>query len=816
MIHFLKYYLQCIFLMLAVSLFAQNTTISGRIVTLNDEEAMPYVTLMFENTTVGTISDVNGSFRIETDIFVKNLIISSVGYIPQKISLDTILGKNIIIRMEEEVFSLDEITVRPDDSYVRSILKKISGHKKLNDTYYFPDWSCKLYSKIEIDLKNVKTPHLNSKIMNQIDFVYNYIDTLENSDRTFLPVFITETSSDFFHYADGTETEYINATKISGVHTNMITEFTGKLYTDVNPYNNFFHFQNVDLISPLNDYGTFYYKYYLRDSTVIAGQKIYEISFYPKRTQTPTFKGKFWVADSIFALTRIEMRLSETANINFMRDVVYEQDYKRSGDKYIPEKEVFWADLNIQKKDKLMGFIGRKSIFYNDFQYKKFADMPKKVSKDIVVANDAVTFDKQFWDSVRPVVLDEREEAIYTMVDSVKNIPIVRTATDVVKVLMFGYVDLGKVELGPYYYLYSSNEIEGSRFRLGARTTLKFHEKLRFNGYSAYGIRDNAFKYGGGVQYFFSKDKRFSIETQYKHDYELLGRNENALNEDNMLTSMLSKRNLSKLNMRDNIYFQIDKEWTTGLSNTLQFSVSKIAASPYVMFFNPDSTTVPAVHTAEISLNTRFAGNEKTIMGDYEKFRVGGSMPVINLKITAGLKGVFDSDYNYLRLHADIHDRLPLPPVGYTSYLIQGGWLLGDMPFPLMKIHEGNETYAFNIYAFNLMNYHEFVSDRYASLSVEHHFQGFFLNRIPLLRKLQFREVVGARYLIGDMDASKHKELLFPTAMISMSKKPYAEVSVGIENIVKFLRIDAVWRLTDTKMDNVDKFMVMFSLQLVI
>jgi len=810
------YYIQCIFLLFSISALAQKTTVSGKIITFSDAEAMPYVSVRFENTTLGTVSDASGNFQLTSDVPVKNLIISSVGYIPQKILVDDIREKNIIIRMEEEVFDLNEVTVRPDDSYIRSILKKISERKKLNDARYFPDWNCKLYSKIEIDLKNVKRLP-NKKIMKQIDFIYNYVDTLENSERVFLPVFITETSSDFFHYADGTETEYINATKMSGVKTNVVSEFTGKLYTDVNPYNNFFNFENVNLVSPLNDYGTLYYKYYLRDSAMVDGQKIYEISFFPKYRQTPTFKGKLWVADSIFALTKIEMRLSETANINFVREVVYEQSYKRLADKYVPEKEMFWADLNIQKKDsKLLGIIGRKSIVYSDFQYIKSVDMPKKISKDIVVAADAMNFDKQFWDSVRPFALNEREEAIYAMVDSVRNVPIVHTATDIVEMLMFGYKELGKVELGPYYYLFSSNKIEGNRFRLGARTTLKFHEKLRFNGYSAYGIRDNAFKYGGGVQYFFSKDRRFSVEAQYKHDYELLGRSENALNEDNILTSMLSKRELSKLNMHDNIYFQIDKEWTTGLSNSLQFSVSKIGISPYVMFFSPDSATVPAVRTTEISLNTRFAGNEKTIMGDYEKFRVGGSMPVINFKITAALKGVFDGNYNYLRLHADIHDRLPLPPVGYTSYLVQGGWLIGDMPFPLMKIHEGNESYSFNVYAFNLMNYHEFVSDRYASISIEHHFQGFFLNRIPLVRKLQFREVLGAHYLIGDMDTSKHKELLFPEGMISMNKKPYVEVFVGLENILKFLRVDAVWRLTDTKMSNVNKFMVMFCLQFII
>ena len=809
-----KYIVFFLFFTLTVS--AQKTVVSGRIIDTDTEEVLPYANVWFENTITGTISNAAGDFYLETNDSVNVLIISSVGYVLQKFNVDSIRGKTIVARLKKDVFAINEIVIKPDDSHLRNILKKISERKRENDTRNFSDWRCELYSKIEIDLKNINRRELNNNLLKQIEFIYDYLDTLETSGRTFLPVFITETVSDYFHYTDGDETEYIKATKISGMTDNTITQFTGKLYTEIFPYDNFIQIHDVHLVSPLNDNGTLYYKYYLRDSAIVDNQKIYEISFFPRRTQTPTFKGKMWIADNTFALTKIEMRLSETANINFMKEAVYEKEYKRLNDRYIPEKESFWCDLNLQKKEnELLGLIGRKSIIYSNFEFVEKIEMPEKSKKDIVIASNAMDYDSQYWNSVRPMELNEREAAIYTMIDSLRNVPIVRTVENIAEILMYGYVNLGKIEFGPYYYLYSSNKIEGSRFRLGARTTLVFHQKLRFNGYAAYGIKDDDFKYGGGFQYFFSKDKRLSIEAQYKHDYEMLGKNENALNVDNILTSLLNKRQLSKLNMRDNIYFQLDKELGAGFTNSINFSVSKISASKYVPFFSADSVIVPAVRTTEISLNTRFAGNERTIMGDYEKFRLGGSTPVINLKVTAGIKGLLEGDYKYVRLNLNINDKLYTPPIGYMSYFVQGGWIFGNMPFPLMKIHEGNETYVFNTYAYNLMNYQEFVSDRYASLSLEHHFQGLFLNRIPLLRKLQLREVVGGRFLIGEADKNKHNQLLFPSTMSPLNGKPYAEVSVGVENIIKFLRIDAVWRLTDTKLDNVSKFMLMFSLQII-
>jgi len=508
------------------------------------------------------------------------------------------------------------------------------------------------------------------------------------------------------------------------------------------------------------------------------------------------------------------MRLSETANINFVRDMVFEKNYAFNGQKYIPDKESFWIDFNIQKKDKgkLLGVIGRKTIVYEDF---KFAPAPlkiKKQKKEISVSPDALSFNEQYWDTIRPVGLQEREAAIYDMVDSLKNVPVVKTVFEYIEMFLFGYKETGSFEIGPYFYMYSFNDIEGNRFRFGGRTIDRFHEKLRLNGYLAYGLKDEAFKYSGGFEYFFKKDKRFSIEAQYKHDYELFGRSDNAFAEDNILMAVMSKNPLKKLNMVNRFSFQTDKEWTVGLSNSLRLSTTKIKSGPFVPFIGREGNPVSNIQNTEITLNTRIAPKERTVLGRFEKTSMGSPLPIINFKTSAGIKGFLSGDYSYLRLQADIYDKLPVNPVGYSTYLIQAGRIWGDVPFPLMKIHEGNETYASDKFAFNLMNYQEYVSDRYAAIMLEHHFQGFFFNRIPLLRKLQLREVIGGRWLTGNMTPSRHDQLVFPYGMKSLDGNSYGEVSAGVENILKIIRVDAVWRLTGHSSVSYDKFSLLFSL----
>lgn len=797
---------------------AQKTEISGKVLEKDTGNPIPYANIVFTGTFIGTMSDINGNFSLTTAKPTSTLEVSAIGYKKQVFPIKINQKNSFNVELSEEVVALNEIKILPGENPANILFRKVVAAKDVNDPINFPSWQSRIYAKTEIDLKNVNGSLRNKKLLSQFDFIFDYIDSLEIEGKTFLPVFFNETVSNYYHDKEtGKDREEIFANQASGMTVDMFSQFTGKMYESVNVYDNYIQVSDMGLISPLNNLGLQFYRYYLLDSTVVNDRKIYEMSFRPKLKQEPTFKGKFWVEDRSYAITKLEMQLAEKANVNFVNNLQYTIDYKKLADKWIPRNESMIVDVDIQKnKDsEKMGIMARKTNVFEDFKFGPVSSIIENFKEPIVVLDDAMKKDDIYWKSIRPIELQTREANIYQMVDSIKNVKLYKTATEYIYMFYYGYRDLGKVEFGPYYYMFSRNQVEGTRWRLGARTTYKFDKKLRLNGYGAYGTLDDKWKYGGGFEYYFGLKPLTLISMQYQHDMEMLGKSDNAFMEENIMTTVLSKQLNSKLNLVNRFELTAKHEWKVGLMNELRISATKMYSAPFVPFTNGQGLPVSTIRTGEIKLTTRYAPGEDIVVDNFERNAYANYDPVFSFDVTTGIKGFLGGDYNYLKLHAGISDRIPLNPIGFSTYYLQAGKICGDVPFPLLKIHEGNETYAFDVYAFNLMNYQEFISDQYVSLFLEHHFQGFFLNKIPLFRKLKWREIVGLRMLKGSFDAEKHNMLVLPGEMKGLGKTPYTEFSAGLENIFKVIRVDAVWRYNYN--ENIkNRLGILFSLQVIL
>ncbi len=792
-----KFLLLILSVLLLSNVSGQNTVISGKITEKGTGNPIPYANILFTGTYIGTTSDINGNYRLSTAKPGKTIEVSAIGYVKQIVPVNIGEINNINFALEEEVFSIGEVKVTPGENPANRIFKNIIANKETNNPEKLPSWESRIYAKTEFDIKNVSNNLKNKKLLKDFDFVFNYLDSLEAKGKTFLPVFFNETVSNYYHDSENNkDREEIIANKASGMKTDIFTQFTGKLYEEANIYDNYLTISDVGLISPINNLGMQFYKYYLLDSVFNGNQKIYEISFRPKLAQEPTFNGKIWVEDSSFAITKAEIQLSDKANVNFVNNLQYKVEFQKIDNKWAPRNEWIVADIDMQKNknSEMLGIIARKTNIYEDFHFQNVTDKIKNLKEQITVADDAVNRTEQYWISSRPIELQQREQNIYAMVDSIKNVKLFRTFADYVYMFYYGYRDLGTVELGPYYYLYSNNKVEGSRFRLGARTNYKFNQHLRLSAFGAYGTLDKKMKYGGGIEYFFSVKPITMLSLKGQHDMEMLGKSSDAFTEQNIMTTLLSKRPNTKLNMIDKVEFLAKKEWRLGFTNELGITATQIHSAPFVPLINNSGEEIPLVKSGEIHFKLRYAPGEDIIQDDFERSTFANYDPVISFEVNKGIKGFLGGDYNYLNIHFGISDRWTLNPFGYSLYYIQAGKIWGDVPFPFLKIHEGNETYAYDANAFNLMNYQEFVSDTYASVFWEHHFVGFFLNKIPVFRKLKWREVVGMRSLWGQYDASKHNSLVLPGNMKGLSNKPYTEFSAGIENIFKFIRVDGVWR----------------------
>lgn len=827
------YILSFFFCLCLLQVAAQPTKVRGKIVDAATQEPIPFATIVFQGTSLGASSDFDGNYFMETREAVDSIEVSYIGYEMQTFPVNKHGFRTINVALKEDVAMLEEVVVTFDkkqENPAHRIVRGIIANKKQNNPQKANSYEYDSYTKMEMSLTNIDEKFKKKKLLKHFKFVFDYVDTSAVTGKAYLPFLITETNSKVFHSTHPKMTkEVIKATKISGFDNDntSITQFTGQLYQDFNIYDNYIKLFEQGFISPLNSSGLLFYDYYLTDSVQRDNRLLYHLSFQPKNPKDATFTGDFWVTDKEFAITEITMRVTNKVNVNWVNDVMIAEEFE-----LLQDSIWFWKNRRLavdftllkKKSTKRKGFLGKSTIHYKNVQFDK--PMParfKEIPNNIIVEKDALEKEDAYWNTTRPYALSESEQGIYAMVDSIKNVPIYRTFVDILTTALTGYYDFGGIEIGPYYKLLSFNDIEGTRMQFGGRTNADISSKIRLFGHLAYGTKDKEWKYKGGLLYKFSKknDLWEAAGIHYAHDMEQLGKGSSVfLTAGNILASVLSRGDTDKLTLQDELSVHYEKEWIANLSNKLTFRYRKLTPSIYVPFppvvDAKDDEIGEPIRSQEIQLSTRWAPKQRVVRRTFSRLHVAGDLPIFDVNFTLGF-----GDYKYQKIDFAMQQTLPIYPIGHIYYHVKAGKIFGKVPFPLLHLHEGNETYVYDRHAYNLMDYYEFASDTYASIAAEHHFMGFFMNKVPLLKKMNLRTVVTAKALWGTLREENKGQLqntqaplLFPEGLSDLHK-PYFEAGVGIENILKVGRIDAVWRLShlDTRPD-IDKFGIRATLQL--
>ncbi|MFZ5554884.1 MAG: DUF5686 family protein [Bacteroidota bacterium] len=780
--------------------FAQTTKVTGKAIDKETKEALIYVHITFTGTKVGTVTDMDGNFTLESYYAGDSITATAVGYrtMTKKIKKDKV--QEVIFEMVPADEELEEFvfTASKEDPAI-AIFKNIIKYKDVNNREKLAAYQYEVYNKVEFDLNNLDEKFMNRKILKPVNFIFQNMDSTD--EKPYLPVFMTESMSDFyFRKNPRTHKEFIKATKVSGIENESISQFLGDMYQNINVYDNMVNVFSRQFVSPISDRGMLYYEYYLLDSAFMGNDWCYKIRFVPKRKSEPTFVGQFWVNDTTYAIRKFEAGISETANINFIEYFEFMQEFKQvENEVWMLSNDYLLVDFNLT--DKQMGMYGRKTTSYRQHVINKPKDDEFYAgANNIIVADDAEEKDNTYWDTVRHDTLSENEKAIYYMMDTIQNIPQVKSFVEVVGMLISGYKVFGKVEWGPYFSTYSFNRIEGSRFRFGGRTSNEFSRKIEFNGYCAYGVKDDRFKYGGGFRAKISKKPRQIIGANYKYDIEQLGLSSNSFKPDNFMASVFRRNVANKLTMAEEYRVWYDYEFFQGLNNQLQFrrrTLEPLGETVYLQHAgNNDYVQIDDVTATEFTYYLRYAKDEKFVSGEFDRISLGTSKPVFDVQYSLGIKDFLGSDYGYHKTVASITQWVPVGTLGWFRYRLEGGKFWGRVPYQFLEIHRGNETYYFDEYSFNTMNYLEFVSDQYASVWFTHHFDGFFLNHIPLLRRLKFREVAGIKAIWGTINDQNRNEIQFPSYLSAFGPYPFMEMHVGLENILKVLQVDIVWRMT--------------------
>ncbi len=805
--------------LVATSGFSQTTKVSGKVYDAATNEPLPFVNILFKNSKIGTITNMDGEFEIETYYATDSLMASFVGYVPQMQAVQKDKAQKLDFALEASSVDLQEFVVvaTEEENPAHPIFRKIIEHKDANNREKLEAYQYEVYNKVEFDLNNITDKFTKKRIFKPFEFIFENIDS--TNGKAYLPVFMTESLSDFYFKKNPkTERELIKATKVSGIENESVSQFLGDMYQSVNVYDNYVTVFGKNFVSPIANFGMGYYKYYLLDSAFIDNNWCYKIRFMPKRKQELTFVGDFWVNDTTYAIKKIEAGVAEDANINFVNALYVTQEFDQvENEVWMLTKDQLLVDFNLT--DKTLGFFGRKTTSYKDFVINKPKDEEfYKGPNNVLVADDANAKTDDFWGQARHDTLSKSELAIYNMVDSMNNIPQFRTYVDIIQLIVTGYKVMGKVEVGPYSSMYSYNPVEGHRFRLGGRTSNAFSTRLMIEGYGAYGLTDERFKYGGGFKFFVSKKPRRIVGVSVKDDVEQLGQSQNAFRQDNVLSSFFRRNPAFKLTNVEEGRLFYETEWFQGFSNTVLFRRRVMRPLGDLVYDYLDDSgeiqTLQNIKTSEVNFYTRFAYKEKFISGEFERVSLGTRFPILELNYTLGMKDFLASDYDYQKLIFRINHKVRLGPLGHMVYNIEGGKVWGKLPYPLLVLHKGNETYYYYDWAFNTMNFFEFVSDEYISAGIEQHLDGLIFNRIPLFRKLKWREVLTAKGVMGRLSAKHQDELLLLDNMYSLEEEPFGEAAVGIENIFKVLRVDGLWRLSYLDHKDIVKFGIRAKLQI--
>jgi len=804
---------------LAFAQKAQITKIMGTVIDASTKDPIPFVNVYFAGTDVQTVTDFDGKFSIETKVVKDSLTAQYMGYLTKSKPVVKNKFQYVDFELVPKSFELAEAVIFPGENPAEVLLKKVIKNKPLNNREFFDFFEYEAYTKVQIDANNYTEKFQNNLLLRPFKFVFDNSDTSTINGKVYLPVFFSEALSDiYFRKEPKKYREIMKASKISGMENKTMSQFLGDTYIKMNIYDNYNELFEKNFVSPIANFGLSYYKYYLVDSGYINNRWCYHLMFKPRRTQELTYTGNLWIHDTTYGVVKVEMRVVKDANINIINEILFDQEFTLVDNKFwMPIKDNMVADLNLtENTSKIIGIYLHKNTTYNNF----LINQPKEVKfynspEAIFVSDSAVTKKEEEWEKIRPVELSKDEKKIYNLVDTVQSLKAYKLYKGIGEAILGNYIRLGVIDIGPLLQIYSSNQIEGQRFRLGFRTGSQLSKKFQLLMHGAYGTYDDAFKYGISAYYMFRRNPHTVVGLNYKYDIEQLGQSSNAFSEDYILRGLLSRNKAEKLTMAKDFLFFVENDWFMGFNNDLllKYRVLYPLKGESAFEFRDGNSIIQkkTITISEIQLNTHFAYNEKFISGAFRRRSIGTKYPVLDVSYSYGIKNCLHSDYEYHKLDISLRHWFNIGTIGWSRYMINIGKVWGTLPYQLLKIHEGNETYMWDEFAFNTMNYYEFVSDQYFSWYYTHHFDGLLFNRIPLIKKLRWREVVYFRGLVGGISSKNKNYSIYPESVYFL-KEPYCETGVAIENIFKFLRVDGIWRLNYLDHPHTRKFMVMVSL----
>ena len=708
------------------------------------------------------------------------------------------------------------------------ILQEVWKHKKSNGLSQFKDYQFDEYEKIEVDVTNIDSAFTKKKIFKDLDFVFQYADSTENGKNLTLPLYFNESVYKNFGKNNPKKVKRdIIANKSSGFSSNEVVANTAKnLYKEINIYDNILNFFNIGFTSPIAKDGFGSYEYQLLNDENVSGTDCYKIRYTPKRKDVLSLYGMVYISKQNYAVVRATIKSSRNINVNFVNGFYNELEFYNPNDSiFLPRKNYQEIQMSIfGKNDKSKSILAKRSTFFSKYSFDQNLNDDIFERETQSLSDESVQKSDDYWELERKEPLSKSEQNIYKMIDELNKVPKFKKAVKVYETLASGYFNVfDAIDIGDVYSTVGFNDVEGFRLRLGARTYFSPNDMWRAAFYTAYGFKDKQLKYGFEARKMFDRTNRFTIGAGTRRDVMQLGA-QLTTDEGIMTRSFASSGvlnsgnnfNLSSVN-QTSAFTAIDplKNFTLRLDATYQ-TIKSANPDKFSLDYYKNGELFSEITDSKLAFSVTARPGAKFSQYGVDRYEHSTLAPTLVLKYTQGLKGVFNSDFNYSKLQFYYFQPILLKSFGRLLLNVEAGKNFSSVPLALQNVLPGNQSYSLIPNTFALLNYYEFVADEYATFHAEHHFNGKLLSYIPLIKKLKLRELVFYRTAVGSLsDASKNINATNLT--LSAPNKPYYEYGFGIENIgfgnLRLLRIDFNWRGNYLENTDARKFGVKFGFQ---
>ena len=803
-------------------------------------DSIPYASAIYRGHNVAVASNINGQFTIARhEGWV--LTFSAVGYISKSITITSSTKQNFNVKLKPDTKALKEVVVKTKRRrYSRKnnpaveLMKKVVEAKKRTDLDNRDYYQYNKYQKLTLALNDITPEKLEDPKMKKKPWLKDQVEKCEYNGKLILPVSVDETvTQKIYRKHPHSEKNIVKGQNSTGVNDlfqtgDILNTVLKDVFTDVNIYDDQIRLLQYPFTSPIGKDAVAFYRFYIMDTLYVERDKCIHLHFLPNNQQDFGFRGDIYIlADSSYQVKRCELTIPKKSDVNFVENMKIVQEFTQLPDStWVLSVDDMLAEL------KLASFIKEAAVIrttrLTDYA---FDPLPKQLfkgkAKDVKEA-DAMMRDEAFWNKYRQVSLTKSESKMDAFVNNLSQIKGFKYIIFGLKALIENFVETGnpsKVDIGPINTMLTSNPVDGLRTRISAQTTAKLNPHWFASGYFARGWKSEKNYYKADLTYSFNKKEYLPREFPKRtltlsSTYDIMAPSDKFMktDKDNVFTSFKwSKVNKMMFYNRQEIKYEREEDW--GFKTTLGFKAEEnegalglnfTPLSQYSQKYTDGNVLLEPnsnkFRTSEFHAEFRFAPGETYINTKQRRLKINLDAPVFILGHTVGIKGFLGGDYRYNFTEASIYKRFWMKSWGKIDCYLKGGIQWNQVPYPLLIMPETNLSYIIQDETFELIDNMEFLNDRFASLYISWDFNGKIFNRIPLLKKLKWREYIGFRCLWGglsdknnpflEQNAQSDILMLFPEGCHVMdSKKPYYELSVGIHNIFKLIHVEYVRRL---------------------